>query len=173
MQALANEQPDVDAIYRLTRKVPFNFSNTNKRALLIPRHSYTPFNAQATLWFSSSFDLMPLPVSVNGRVSDIWRSYIAQFFLHKKIFYLAFLPPCVLQQRNPHNILRDFNAEMDLYEKSNQLIEFLSSSEAKNLNTIREVYEQLFVRNYIDISDLLFIQAWEKTLSPILEKLKL
>ncbi|CAC5404001.1 unnamed protein product [Mytilus coruscus] len=165
MQALANEQPDVDAIYRLTRKTPFNFSNNIKRALLIPRHSYTPFNAQATLWFSSSFHLMPLPVSVNGRVSDIWRSYIAQFFLHKKNTYLAFLPPCVFQERNPHTILKDFNAEMDLYEKSNQLIEFLSSFDAKNLNTTREVYEQLYVRNYIDISDLLFIQAWEKTLS--------
>ncbi|XP_071175124.1 uncharacterized protein [Mytilus edulis] len=173
MQALANEQPDVDAIYRLTRNVPFNFSNNNKRALLIPRHSYTPFNAQATLWFSSSFDLMPLPVSVNGRVSDIWRSYIAQFFLHKKNIYLAFLPPCVFQERNPHNILKDFNAEMDLYEKSNQLIEFLSSSDASNLNSIKEVYEQLYARNYIDISDLIFIQAWEKTLSTILEKLKL
>ncbi|XP_063442127.1 uncharacterized protein LOC134722435 [Mytilus trossulus] len=170
MQALANEQPDVDAIYRLTRKVPFNFSNNNKRALLIPRHSYTPFNAQATLWFSASFDLMPLPVSVNGRVSDIWRSYIAQFFLHKKNIYLGFLPPCVFQDRNPHNILKDFNAEMDLYEKSNQLIEFLSSSEAKNLYTIREVYEQLYVRNYIDISDLLFIQAWETTLSSVQNK---
>jgi hypothetical protein len=44
----------------------------------LPLGTYTPYNAQATVHLSPSFFALLLPFTVHGRVSDIWRSYIAQ-----------------------------------------------------------------------------------------------
>ena len=169
IQSLANEQPDVDAIYRLTREVPFNFKHTpdSRCALVVPENMYSPFNAQATLWLPSAFEFLALPVSVNGRVSDIWRSYITQYFIHKKHVKLVFTPPYVNQQRNPHTIIKDLHAEQDLYLKSRQLVDFLRSGKAREYSSITEMYENLYVRKYIELSDINFIRAWQATLSYI------
>ncbi|XP_072023850.1 uncharacterized protein [Amphiura filiformis] len=175
LQSLANNQPDVDAIYRMTRDVPFNFraSPTSHRPLVLPRGTYAPFNAQATLWFAPAFAYMALPLSVNGRVSDIWRSYIAQYFLHSKNIRLAFSSPYVIQDRNAHDILRDFNAELDLYQKSKQFVEFLSLQQYSfrqydKLDFV-ELYKQLYTRQYIEQLDIQFAEAWTKTLASITE----
>ncbi|XP_060071688.1 uncharacterized protein LOC132551553 [Ylistrum balloti] len=169
VQSLANNQPDIDAIYRLTRDAPFDFRATRKShlSLVLPKYSYAPFNAQATLWLPPAFPYLALPISVNGRVSDIWRSYIAQFFLHRKDIRLAFSPPYVTQERNAHNILKDFNAELDLYHKSKELVDFLSSEKSGNLTDIVDLYKSLYMREYIEQFDIQFAEAWKMTLASI------
>ena len=47
-QFLAQHDPDVDAIYRLTSSLPLDF-NTSRTGLAIPEGTYIPYNAQATL----------------------------------------------------------------------------------------------------------------------------
>ncbi|KAL3848583.1 hypothetical protein ACJMK2_019433 [Sinanodonta woodiana] len=118
VQSLANLQPDVDAIYRFTRDTPFNFGATTESHLpvVLPAGVYAPFNAQATLWMEPAFKYLALPISVHGRVSDIWRSYFTEFFLYRENMRLAFVPPYVTQYRNVHDILGDFNAENDIYQ---------------------------------------------------------
>ncbi|CAC5393074.1 unnamed protein product [Mytilus coruscus] len=159
IQSLVNNQPDVDAIYRLTRNVPFNFSTKNSGRILCT-NKYAPFNAQATLWISPAFLYIGLPNSVNGSVSDIWRSYIAQYFLHKKNVSVAFTKPYVTRERNSHNVMEDFNEETVLYDKSYQLVQFLLNTRSYDLT---ELYENLYKRNFIEISDLQFIKAWTQT----------
>jgi hypothetical protein len=81
LQSLADHDPDVDAIYRLTPlPLPLYFTeHLNEPPLApAPRFSMTPYNAQATLHFQSAFFGLLLPVTVHGRVSDIWRSYFTQ-----------------------------------------------------------------------------------------------
>jgi hypothetical protein len=79
MQSLANHDPDVDAIYRLTQPLPFDFPiRGGSKSLLVPLGSYAPYNAQATMHLYSSLWSLLLPVTVHGRVSDIWRGYFAQ-----------------------------------------------------------------------------------------------
>ncbi|VDI74128.1 Hypothetical predicted protein [Mytilus galloprovincialis] len=155
IQSLANGQADVDAIYRFTHDFPFNF--TAERNIVLPKNKYAPFNAQATMWFPHAFMYMALPLSVNGRVSDIWRSYIADFFFHKTGLSLVFAKPYVNHQRTAHKIIADFNGESSLYEKSLQLVDLLSNS---SYNTMKEAYESLYQRNFIDDKDLSFIIAW-------------
>lgn len=47
LQSLANHDPDVDAIYRLTMPLPFDFPRRgNTQPLLVPIGSYSPYNAQ-------------------------------------------------------------------------------------------------------------------------------
>ena len=78
MQSLADNDPDVDAIYRLTSPhLPLNF-NQRPFPMALDGWAVSPFNAQATLFWRDCFWGLLLPVSVHGRVSDIWRGYIAQ-----------------------------------------------------------------------------------------------
>lgn len=46
-------------------------------------------------------------LQVHGRVSDIWRSYMAQRLLWDVGYQVAFSPPMVDQLRSPHNYLAD------------------------------------------------------------------
>ena len=111
---------------------------------------------------------MFLPISVPGRVSDIWRSYIAQRLLWDAGKYIAFTKPMVIQKRTTHNFMRDFDAEQDLYYKSGAFINFLAKWDGSHLPSMPErmelLYIDLFERNYIELSDVLAVQAWLTTL---------
>lgn len=64
---------DVDAVYRMTNRTPMSFGKKLDRILMVPTGStFAPYNAQATVHFRTSFFALYLPVTVNGRVSDIW-----------------------------------------------------------------------------------------------------
>ena len=165
LQSLADVQPDVDAIYRLTMKIPFSFNRLKEtRPLVVPHGVLTPYNAQATLHFKRAFWGLFLPVTVNGRVSDIWRSYIVQRLFWDCDLYLAFSArPLVVQNRNPHNYIQDMAAENDLYMKSKQLVTFLGKwkSDADNLiDRIRELWEALYERDYINEDDVKLVNSW-------------
>ena len=114
-QSLANHDPDYDAIYRLTRPLPVTFSEGDPVGL--PVGTMCPYNAQATLHFAKAFWGMLLPVTIHGRVSDIWRSYITQRILWDIGGRIVFRRPWVIQYRNAHNYLADFDSEYDLYRK--------------------------------------------------------
>ncbi|KAK3580048.1 hypothetical protein CHS0354_028619 [Potamilus streckersoni] len=171
-QSLANVQPDVDAIYRLTRDVPFNFQATpdSHRPLVVPKGMYVPFNAQAKLWNRNSFKYIPLPINVHGRVSDIWRSYMAEYFFYKNNIQVAFTPPYVKQDRNPHDNLGDLDAEIDLYRKSEQFVNFLSRHSSSI--SLKELYQELYQREYIEERDLRFIKVWDAMFRFVLDNQK-
>merc|ERR1712032_1754471 len=65
---------------------------------------------------------MLLPISVTGRVSDIWRSYITTRLMWMIGFHVAFVPPFVVQYRNPHSYMQDFEDERDLYGKTDAML---------------------------------------------------
>ena len=71
----------------------FSVENYRTRSIVrIPNNVVTPFNAQATLHFYPAFWALYLPISVSGRVSDIWRSYVGQAFFKHLGLSLGFLP---------------------------------------------------------------------------------
>ena len=93
-QMLANQDPDVDAIYRLTNAggMPFYFLADRPEmtdpavaraapSVALPADTFAPFNAQATILTPAAFFAALLPATVHGRVSDIWRSYILETLL--------------------------------------------------------------------------------------------
>ena len=163
VQSLANLQPDVDAVYRFTRDTPCSFGATPASHLpvMVPQKSYTPFNAQATLWMKTAFRYLAFPISVNYRISDIWRAYVALYFFHKHSLHLLFVPPYIDQYRNAHDYLKDFNDELDIYQKSNQLLKWLSTDLSSQ--NIQELYRAMFERGYLHELDLHFMDAWIKT----------
>jgi hypothetical protein len=149
LQSLADHEPDVDGIYRLTRNTPmmFDSSRVQTKALVIPHGTLSPYNAQATLVAQSAFWSLLLPVSVHGRVSDIWRSNIGQRLLWDIGMNVAFIAPLVDQNRNPHDPLADMKAEEDLYFKSLELVQFLRTWQGVAL-TLPGRYEELMIALY-------------------------
>ena len=151
--------------------------NVESRPVLkVPSNTMTPYNAQATLFFESGFWSLYLPITVVGRVSDIWRSYFAQALFKKIGVELGFLPrPIVVQDRNPHSYLADFDAEIPLYEKSSVLVSYLLNNYVKNVTinstSFIEILEKLWIdlyeREYIEKDDVQNMQLWIETLIKI------
>jgi len=61
------------------------------------------------------FSLLFLPVGISDRVTDILRGYMSLACLWECERTLRLSSPVVYQQRNPHNLQRDFEQEIDLY----------------------------------------------------------
>ncbi len=81
IQSLCNGDPDNDAVFRMTRPDSTNFTferSAKSLPLLIPSNAYSPYNAQATTHLYNAFWGLYLPITVPGRVTGIWRSYINQ-----------------------------------------------------------------------------------------------
>jgi hypothetical protein len=109
-QGLANENPDVDAIYRLLLPLPQSFGS--RRRVVLTGGSWCPFNSQNTTWWSDAFPLLYLPARCTFRMTDIWRSFIAQRIAWTNNWGILFHEPTVSQERNEHNLMRDFKDEM-------------------------------------------------------------
>ena len=91
-QLCADHDPDVDAVYRMTRPLPFSFAGAGKdgragRGVAVPRGALAPWNAQATVHARRAFWAMLLPQTVPGRVSDIWRAPV----FRENVFLLLIL----------------------------------------------------------------------------------
>ena len=170
LQSLADVQPDVDAIYRLTMKIPFSFKpSIETRPIVVPKWTLAPYNAQATLHFKCSFWALLLPITVHARVSDIWRSYIAQRLFWDSDLSLGFISqPLVLQdRRNFHDNVRDLAAEEDLYQKGEQFVKFLTtwrSSTGNFVERLQELYIAMYERDYLEKGDVLLMQMWLSSL---------
>ena len=154
-QGLANGDPDVDAIFRLTRaskgqpiRVEFDGA---AQPIALPRGTMCPYNAQTTLHHYDAFWALMMPFTPTFRVTDIWRSYWGQRLLYEIGGRLAFFPACVrqvsnhphpanpspqplpnlpnllssLQDRNVHDYFVDAISETDLYYQARPLVDFL------------------------------------------------
>lgn len=168
-QSLADNDPDVDAIYRLSQPLPVYFKTRSRspKIIALPQGRVAPFNAQATLWFAPSFWSLLLPITVHGRVSDIWRSYIAQRMMHQVGQKLAFTAPIVTQIRNVHSYIADLQAEIPLYTKAHELVKWIYEwkppTEGQNhslITAMENLYINLYEIGIIEIDDVLIIQDW-------------
>lgn len=134
VQFLADDDPDVDAIYRMTVNKSVKF--INEPNVLLTKKSFCPFNSQATLWYPESFPLLFFPVGVPDRVTDILRSYIAQSCLKKMDKTVMFHHSIVYQVRNQHDLLKDFSEEIPLYLNAERWIESLNNCSGKDLYSL-------------------------------------
>lgn len=163
-QSAANGDPDVDAIYRLTRELPFSYA-PNAPAVLLPKWVLTPYNAQATVHTAGALWGVLLPITVPGRVSDIWRGYAAQRLFWDLDLSVAYTPAKVFQDRNVHNYLADLQSEQDLYLKAGTLVDFLREwtcpAERPSVPACMEtLWIELYERDYLQEADVQLVQAW-------------
>jgi hypothetical protein len=100
---LADENPDVDAVYRMTSLLPRSFRSD--RRVVLGAGVWSPFNSQNTTWWADAFPLMYLPEHCPFRMTDIWRSLVAQRIAWENGWNVLFHEPTVRQQRNEHDLL--------------------------------------------------------------------
>ena len=103
---MVNGDPDMGAIFRLTRKsamLPLNITfDPTTPPLVLPKGTYSPYNSQNTLFHYNSFWGLYLPTTVHLRVTDIWRSYWVQKVLTLIKGTVGFYSPVMFQDRSPH-----------------------------------------------------------------------
>jgi len=161
-QGLADLDPDVDAIYRLTvgdENIKFE---PDKKLSLSPG-CYSPFNTQNTLFYKQAFPLMLLPIGVSSRVTDIWKSYIAQRLLWCMNSSVLFLSPSVYQLRNEHNLMKDFSEEIPLYTQVHNLIELLetfTSDASDACELMIEMYAYLNRNGFLGEIEVRLCELW-------------
>jgi hypothetical protein len=162
-QGLADENPDVDAIYRLILPLPITFRAD--RSLILTAGSWCPFNSQNTAWWPECFPLLYLPAYCSMRMTDIWRSFVAQRIVWENGWGVLFHPPTLYQERNPHNLMRDFQDEIPGYLHNREIVEKLSeltlhAGPANMGNNLRRCYELLVRMGLVGQSELLLLDAW-------------
>ncbi len=165
-QGLADLNPDVDAIYRLTLPLPIKFDKNTKRIALGNR-SICPFNSQNTTWFREAFPLMYLPSYCSFRMTDIWRSFIAQRIAWSCGWSILFHEATVWQERNEHMILNDFKDELSGYCHNEEIMKRLMQLDLKEgTEAIPEnlflCYRTLIDMSLIDKKELSLLKAWIK-----------
>ncbi len=123
-QGLADGEADVDAIWRLVfgEKVFFR----NKKSVYLTKNTWCPFNSQSTHFFQKAFPLMYLPTTVSFRMTDIFGSFVAQRCLWEINDGVTFHSPSeVFQDRNEHDLLKDFEDEIPGYLNSDKIVKIL------------------------------------------------
>ena len=162
-QGLADDNPDVDAIYRLALPLPQSFRKDRRVALL--SGSWSPFNSQNTTWWRDAFPLLYLPAYCSFRMTDIWRSFIAQRIGWVNDWGVLFHEPTVRQERNEHNLMRDFKDEVPGYLNNAAICEALDKLSLKpgidNLkDNLRVCYEELVRMELVGRRELDLVEAW-------------
>lgn len=170
VQSLANGDPDVDAVYRLTRDIPFDFK-LEGRVVALGDGLFAPWNAQATLVAKPAFWGLLLPSSVDGRVSDIWRGYLASRLLWETEFRVAFASSEVVQDRNPHSYLSDFRKEAQLYNQTDDVLSALGDFRRRDGEPLSVAYLRLveiFVdKGFLSSPDRELAQVWLDDLAAV------
>ena len=162
-QGLANGSPDVDAIWRLTMDSDVIFAKRGPVALA--ERVWCPFNSQNTWWSKEAFPLMYLPSFVSFRMTDIWRSFVAQRCLWEMGGKLVFNDADVFQERNPHNLIRDFADEVDGYLHNHRITEALGSASLSKMpsgtcDNLIKCYETLVGIGIIQKEEMQLVHAW-------------
>ncbi|GFR78229.1 conserved uncharacterized protein [Elysia marginata] len=130
-QGVVKGDPDLDAIFRLTRKGTASVFNvtfdTIAPPVVLPAGTYSPFNSQNTLFLHGAFWALILPTTTAFRVCDIWRGYWAQRLLWEVGGTLGFPAVNARQSRNVHSYLEDALDETQMYFQTERLLDYLSS----------------------------------------------
>lgn len=170
IQYLQNVNPDLDAIYRITHPIPAKFDDSITQCFILAKDSFAPWNAQSTLFNYNAFWGLLLPMTVHGRVSDIWRSYFTQRLLWEKSSNIAFCPSLVNHIRNQHRLIKDFDAELPLYTQAESLVKYLQQWKpvSKDIpSMLEELYIDMYERGILELKDVEFIQLWIQDLQRV------
>lgn len=169
-QRLADGNPDVDAIYRLLFPLPLSFDR--RQPIALDTNVWCPFNSQNTVFLESAYPLLYLPSYCSFRMTDIWRSLIAQAICWVNDWRITFHPSSVFQERNEHDLVRDFADEVPGYLNNASIAEMLGDCKfAPGRNQLGEnllmAYELLVRRGLVGSGELELVSAWLDDLAMI------
>jgi hypothetical protein len=167
-QGLADSDPDVDAIYRLTNNTECFFDD--HVPVVLEQGTLCPFNSQNTAIRRELFPLLYMPAYVTFRFTDILRGLVAQPIMWAHGYRLGFTKATVIQERNPHDYMKDFESEIPCYLHPNKVIELVSqaiSSENSVATNLLKAYESLLQAAIVTPQELSLLKLWLQDLESI------
>ena len=169
-QGLADDNPDVDAIYRLAFPLPMKFEIPG--AVITAGRVWSPFNSQNTVWFPQIFPLLYLPFHCSFRMTDIWRSFVVQRILYANGWGMLFHEPTVYQERNEHDLMRDFADEVVGYLHNDAIRDRLddlpiSGRPEGMLADMERCYEELIRMELLGTEERPLLKAWRLDLEAL------
>ena len=161
--------PDLDTIYLITKENIYlkgkkiNFHNS--MPLFYIPGNYAPINSKNTLFLYDVFPSLALPVSVEEKVSDIWRGYLAQRYIWGYNGVAAFQNSETSYRRNYFDIEKEFVKERDLFFNLEKVLNCLESDiDEKSIKypglLIIKLIEILVENNILDKGDLDMYKAF-------------
>ena len=150
--------------------LPITFNKSENVAL--GTNSFCPFNSQNTTWFKESFKLLYLPSYCSFRMTDIWRSFIAQRVAWSCGWPILFHKSTVWQERNAHNLMNDFRDEIPGYNNNTQIYTSLKELDLKegveniSVNMIL-CYKKLIELGLIDSKEITLLNSWLEDIDSI------
>jgi len=169
-QGLADGNPDVDAIYRLVLPLPIHFRPDRRVALAAG--AWSPFNSQSTAWFPEAYPLLYLPSYCSFRMTDIWRSFVAQRIAWENGWSVLYTSPDVIQDRNEHSLMRDFADEVPGYLNNRTIGDRLQALKleagpGKIAENLIRCYEELLRLSVVDAKELPLVKAWTEDVAEL------
>lgn len=162
-QGLADRNPDVDAIYRMLFPLPLDFRQDEP--LILGKNQWCPFNSQNTTLFPPAYPLLYLPTHCSFRMTDIWRSFVAQRIAWTCGWNISFHAPTVYQERNEHDLFVDFVDEVPGYLHNAKIARSLDSlnleTGVENVESnMRCCYAELIRLGLIHPDEINLLDAW-------------
>jgi hypothetical protein len=160
-QGLADGDPDVDAIYRLTSDESCQFAS--RPPVYLGHRTLCPFNSQNTSFRRELFPLLYLPTTVTFRFTDILRATVAQPIMWQHGFNLGFTKATVRQERNPHDYVKDFESEIPMYLTNEIAASAVASSIGRTDSISMQLlsaYKTLAELKIVNDSEVATVQAW-------------
>jgi hypothetical protein len=166
-QYLIDEDPDVDAVYRLVFKKQVFFEPAS-RSVILEKGTWAPFNSQNTLFFKEAFALLYLPCYVSPRITDIWRSLVAQISLWVHNYRIIFHTSDAKQVRNRHDLKKDFELETNCYLQNKRISEEftrlalkLNEKKTKSLGATSQIFWNHLLRmDLIPREESFILEKW-------------
>ena len=158
VQGLVDNDPDVDAYYRINiSDKPFVFEKSHTDVAL-GRYAVCPFNTQNTFWIDrTEWYHMYLPITVTFRYTDILRGVISLYQLWKNNKTLLFTGATAIQERNVHDLQKDLEQEQPMYDTITQVIGLLTTHANASL---LDVYKVLEVNGVVTAAELECLTVW-------------
>lgn len=159
-QGLADGDPDVDAIYRLTTNAECVFRAAPPYVL--GRGTITPCNSQNTAVRRELFALLYLPTFVTFRFTDILRGLVAQPILWRHGFRVGVLGATVVQERNAHDFMKDFESEVPMYLHAERIADIAGGAirEGSVADNLFDAYAALHAAGIVQAKEMDVVGAW-------------
>jgi hypothetical protein len=143
------KNPDVDATANIEE--PLNVVAMTPVAgndvCALAAGTWCPFNSQNTAFPIQLLPAMYLVVMLDplrgyriGRFDDIWMSYFVRAIADQFGDHVLYGPPLVVQDRNPHNFVRDLAEELAGYVLTEKVIAYL-----RQFKTVEKTYQGAYL----------------------------
>ncbi len=170
VQGLADGDPDIDAICRMLYKPVTEFPRAD--SFIVEPGFYSPTNSQLTRWRTElTLPLLYLPSTVPWRVSDIWRGLIVQRYFAISDLRTQFRGGLGFQDRNEHDLLKDFIDELEVHMSTRILLEILETIDVYDkYKFMLAVYSGMLARDLVSQEEIVRLENWLADTSAILNK---